>query len=141
MQSLVACSSYVPGSVMTQLDSRLSFHTKQTTRILNNQSANVGTSGLARQLPTTFRTFPVVMFHDGYYENDMQHLGSINVMTRYEPGFDRLARAVVSQIPKRIYGTKQEVTFHEVVPQNEALTNKILAGLPAPEFKRLVPFF
>src|SRR5258707_96398 len=98
-------------------------------------------STLARQLPTTFRTFPVVMFHDGYYENDMQHLGSINVMTRYEPGFDRLARAVVSQIPKRIYGTKQEVSFHEVVPQNEVLTNKILASLPALEFKRLLPFF
>ena len=82
------------------------------------------------------------MFHDGYYENDMQHLGSINVMRRYEPGFDRLARAaVVSQIPKRISGTKQEVTFHEVVRQNEVLTNKILASLPATEFKRLLPFF
>jgi CRP-like cAMP-binding protein len=72
----------------------------------------------------------------------MQHLGSINVMRRYEPGFDRFARAtaVVSQIPKRTSGTEQEATFHEGILQDEGLPNKILASLPAPEFKRLLPF-
>lgn len=67
----------------------------------------------------------------------------MNVMSRYEPGFDLGARpaAVAGQIPKRISGTKQEVSFHEVIRPNEGLTNKILAGLPAPEFKRLLPFF
>jgi CRP-like cAMP-binding protein len=72
----------------------------------------------------------------------MQHLRSINVMSRYEAGFDRFARAatVGAQILERISGAEQEVTFHEVIPQDEGLTNKILASLPAPEFKRLLPF-
>ena len=69
----------------------------------------------------------------------MQQLGGMNVMTRYDPGFDRhgAPTSLVTQIGTRISGAKPELSFNDFVPQNEALNNKILSCLPTPEFKRL----
>lgn len=63
-------------------------------------------------------------------------------MSRYEPGFARGTKTAL--LGSDIRGGVSRIT-HEVHFRDEAipngLTNKVLASLPAPDFKRLVPFF
>jgi CRP-like cAMP-binding protein len=63
-------------------------------------------------------------------------------MSRCESGFDQRAKSAVvaSQFHKVTINAKGDLAFPEVKPKNEGLSNKILATLPATEFKRLVPF-
>jgi len=63
-------------------------------------------------------------------------------MSTYESGFDRRDKSAVvaSQLHKGIIRTRRDLILPAAEPQNEGLANKILANLPAPEFKRLVPF-
>ena len=64
-------------------------------------------------------------------------------MSRYEPGFDRGTKTALpgSEIRGRVSRITHEVHLRDEAIPNQGLTNMILASLPAPEFKRLVPFF
>lgn len=64
-------------------------------------------------------------------------------MSKFEPGLERRTKSAVvgSSMRGGIPKTTHEVGLPETPTQNEGLTNRILAGLPAPEFKRLLPSF
>ena len=68
--------------------------------------------------------------------------GTGKAMSRYEAGVVRRSgsEVVIGQFQKGTT-TGHEVGLPEVTRPNEGLSNKILASLPAPEFKRLLPFF
>jgi CRP-like cAMP-binding protein len=73
----------------------------------------------------------------------MRQPGGMDVMVRYDPGFDRsgVSPSLGTQIGTRIPGASPENSFNDFVPQTEALNNKILSCLPAPEFRRLLLSF
>jgi CRP-like cAMP-binding protein len=64
-------------------------------------------------------------------------------MSRNEPGFDGGTKTALpgSEIRGGVSRTTPEVHFRDNAIPNQGLTNKILASLPAPDFKRLMPFF
>lgn len=64
-------------------------------------------------------------------------------MSRHESGFGQRTRSAVvaGQVHEEMASVRGEHAFPQVKPQHEGLTNKILASLPASEFRRLVPFF
>ena len=64
-------------------------------------------------------------------------------MSSYESGFDlpTVPGVVTGRIRSSISRARQEVNVGPGKSGREGLTNKILASLPAPEFKRLLPFF
>lgn len=64
-------------------------------------------------------------------------------MSRYGSGVDRRggSEGIVGQFQKGTATTGHEAGFPAVTRLNDGLSNKILASLPAPEFKRLLPFF
>jgi CRP-like cAMP-binding protein len=63
-------------------------------------------------------------------------------MSRYESGFDRRTKptVVANQIHEGVSQIGQGASSLDVTSGSEGLTNQILASLPAPELKRLLPF-
>jgi CRP-like cAMP-binding protein len=64
-------------------------------------------------------------------------------MSRHEESFSgRTRSAPVGPIPEPLAQSGQNAGISEIsLRQDEGLTNKILGSLPAPEFRRLLPYF